>query len=81
MSIRHLKIDISTKIGNPPSPLMCCPLKNTKKSLKLANATGLLRDFVSFDLGGHTNNNFIDEKLRCLCNFLPSISKPILHTT
>jgi hypothetical protein len=43
------------KIGNPPSPLMCCSLKNTKRR----NTTGLIRDFVSFVLGGHVGNYVI----------------------
>jgi hypothetical protein len=37
------------RIGNPPSPLMCCPLENTESS----QCGGPYRDFASFDPGGH----------------------------
>jgi hypothetical protein len=33
------------------------PSSKREKALKLAGATGLLRDFVSFNLGGHDKIN------------------------
>jgi hypothetical protein len=37
------------RIGNPTSPLMCCPLQNTETS----QCGRPYKRFVSFDLGGH----------------------------